>query len=115
MAKPVSISLNKFTASVQAAVKSAVAKHPKFNVPTPHGVSLSYLIRGIPVPDEILAKVTLAETQAFATEIAGQIAQAHPEALGAARPAGQTGAILSVGRYVLLGIPAPSEIIQFEA
>jgi len=24
-------------------------------------------------------------------------------------------AILSVGRYVLLGIPAPSEIIQFEA
>jgi hypothetical protein len=115
MAKPVSISLNKFTASVQAAVKSAVAKHPKFNVPTPHGVSLSYLIRGIPVPDEILAKVTLAETQAFATEIAGQIAQAHPEALGAARPAGQAGAILSVGRYVLLGIPAPSEIIQFEA
>src|SRR5437879_8602138 len=81
MAKPVSISLNKFTASVQAAVKSAVAKHPKFNVPTPHGVSVSYLIRGIPVPDEILAKVTLAETQAFATEIAGQIAQAHPEAL----------------------------------
>jgi hypothetical protein len=115
MAKPVSISLNKFTASVQAAVKSAVAKHPKFNVPTPHGVSVSYLIRGIPVPDEILAKVTLAETQAFATEIAGQIAQAHPEALGAARPAGQAGAILSVGRYVLLGIPAPSEIIQFEA
>jgi hypothetical protein len=57
----------------------------------------------------------LAETQAFATEIAGQIAQAHPEALGAARPAGQAGAILSVGRYVLLGIPAPSEIIQFEA
>jgi hypothetical protein len=115
MAKPVSISLNKFTASVQAAVKSAVAKHPKFNVPTPHGVSASYVIRGIPVPDEILAKVTLAETQAFATEIAGQIAQAHPEALGAARPAGQAGAILSVGRYVLLGIPAPSEIIQFEA
>ena len=61
MAKTVSISLNKFTASVQAAVKSAVAKHPKFNVPTPHGVSVSYLIRGIPVPDEILAKVTLAE------------------------------------------------------
>jgi hypothetical protein len=76
---------------------------------------VSDLIRGIPVPDEILAKVTLAETQAFATEIAGQIAQAHPEALGAARPAGQAGAILSVGRYVLLGIPAPSEIIQFEA
>jgi hypothetical protein len=76
---------------------------------------VSYLIRGIPVPDEILANVTLSETQAFATEVAGQIAQAHPEALGAARPAGQAGAILSVERYVLLGIPAPAEIIQFEA
>ena len=115
MAKPVSISLSKFTASVQAAVKAAVAKHPKFNLPTPHGVSVSYLIRGIPVPEEILAKVTLAETQAFATDVAGQIAQAHPEALGAARPPGQAGAILSVGRYVLLGIPAPSEIVQIEA
>src|SRR5229473_7569715 len=106
MAKPVSISLSKFTASVQAAVKAAAAKHPKFNLPTPHGVSVSYLIRGIPVPDEILAKVTLAETQAFATEIAGQIAQAHPEALGAARPPGQAGAILSVGRYVFFDVPA---------
>ncbi len=35
MAKPVSISLHKFTSSVQAAVKAAVAKHPKFKVPVP--------------------------------------------------------------------------------
>jgi hypothetical protein len=115
MAKPVSISLSKFTASVQAAVKAAAAKHPKFNLPTPHGVSMSYLIRGIPVPEEIVARVTLGETQAFATDVAGQIAQAHPEALGAAHPPGQAGAILSVGRYVLVGIPAPSEIVQIEA
>jgi hypothetical protein len=60
MDKPVSISLKAFTSSVQAAVKAAVAKHPKFNLPVPNGISVSYLIRGIPVPDEILAKVTMA-------------------------------------------------------
>jgi hypothetical protein len=32
MAQATSISLSKFTASVQAAVKAAVAKHPKFKV-----------------------------------------------------------------------------------
>jgi hypothetical protein len=115
MAKPVSISLSKFTSSVQAAVRAAAAKHPKFQLPTPHGVSVSYLIRGIPVPEEILAKVTLAETQAFATDVAADIAKANPEALGAAHQPGQAGAILSVGRYVLIGIPAPSQIVQIEA
>jgi hypothetical protein len=115
MAKPVSISLSKFTASVQAAVKAAVVKHPKFNLPTPHGVSMSYLIRGIPVPEEIVARVTLGETQAFATDVAAHIVQAHPEALSAVHQPGQAGAILSVGRHVILGIPAPSEIVQIEA
>ena len=115
MAKPVSISLHKFTASVQAAVKAAVAKHPKFQLPVPHGVSVAYLIRGIPVPDEILAKVTLGETQAFADDVASHIGQAHPEALAAARQTGPGGAILSVGRHVILGIPAPSEIVQIDA
>ena len=38
MAKPVSISLSKFTSSVQAAVKAAAAKHPKFQLPTPNGI-----------------------------------------------------------------------------
>jgi|SRR5215813_708405 len=115
MAKPVSISLNKFTASVQAAVKAAVAKHPKFNVPMPKAISVGYLIRGIPVPDEIVAKVTLGETQAFATEIATHIAQAHPEVLAAAHQATPGGVILSVGRHIIIGIPAPSEILQVEA
>ena len=115
MAKPVSISLHKFTSSVQAAVKAAVAKHPKFQIPTPKAVSVSYLIRGIPVPEEIVAKVTLGETQAFATDIAAHVAQAHPEALGAVHQPGQGGAILSIGRYVLIGIPAPSQIVQIEA
>lgn len=115
MAKPVSISLHKFTASVQAAVKAAVAKHPKFQLPVPHGVSFAYLIRGIPVPDEILAKVTLGETQAFAADVAAHIGQAHPEALAATRQAGQGGAVLSVGRHVILGIPAPPEVVQIDA
>lgn len=115
MAKPVSISLRKFTASVQAAVKAATAKHPKFQLPVPNAVSVSYLIRGIPVPDEIVAKVTLGETQAFATDVAAHIGQAHPEALGPGHQPGQAGAILSVGRYVLIGIPAPSQITQIEA
>jgi len=72
----------------------------------PNAVSVAYLIRGIPVPEEITSKVTLEETQAFATEIATHIVQAHPEALAAAHQAAQGGAILSVGRHVIIGIPA---------
>ena len=109
MAKPVSISLSKFTTSVQAAVKAAIAKHPKFNLQVPNAISVSYLIRGVPVPEEIASKVTLSETQAFATEIAADIAQAHPEALAAADPAVQGGTILSGGQHVIIGIPAPPE------
>jgi hypothetical protein len=114
MAKPVSISLSKFTTSVQTAVKAAMAKHPKFQFPVPNTISVSYLIRGIPVPEEIAAKVTLAETQAFAADIAGGLGQAHPEVLAAARATSQDGTILSVGRHIILGIPAPSELIQIE-
>jgi len=82
MAQVVSISLGKFTASVQAAVKAAVAKHPKFKVDVPNAVTVAYLIRGIPVPEGILSTVSMGETQAFATEVATHIAGAHPEALG---------------------------------
>ena len=114
MDKPVSISLHKFTTSVQAAVKAAVAKHPKFRqVPEPSAVSFAYLIRGVPVPDGILANVTVSEVQAFASDIAAQIGQAHPEALGAARQA--QGVVLSYGGHVTCGIPAVSDVVQFEA
>ena len=111
MAKPVSISLRKFTASVQAAVKAAVAKHPKFQVPAPNAVSFGYLIRGIPVAEEIVAKVTMAEMQA--SEVAGQIGQAHPEALAAGRGT-PVGAVLSVGHHVICGIPPIENVVQFE-
>src|ERR1700722_11245950 len=111
MAKPVSISLSKFTASVQAAVKAGVVKHPKFQAAAPKGVSFAYLIRGIPVAEEIVAKVTMAELQGFATEVAGQIGQAHPEALGLKAP---VGAVLSVGHHVICGIPPIEDVVQFE-
>jgi len=112
MDKPVSISLKAFTSSVQAAVKAAVAKHPKFNLPVPNGISVSYLIRGIPVPDEILAKVTMAETQAFAGEVAAHLGRAQAGGV-AARPATQ-GAVFSFGGHVIIGIPVPPEIMQFD-
>ncbi len=112
MAKPVSISTAKFATSVQAAVKAAMAKHPKFNFPVPTGVSVSYLIRGIPVPEEIAGRVTLGETQAFATEIASHLSSSVPN-LASLHQSGQ-GTILSVGRHILIGIPAPSEIVQLE-
>ena len=63
MAQAQSISLSHFTAAVQAAVKAAVQKHPKFKLDAPQGVTFSFLIRGIPVPESVLANVTLGETQ----------------------------------------------------
>jgi hypothetical protein len=114
MAQAGSISLSKFTTTVQAAVKAAVQKHPKFRIDLPHGITVSYLIRGVPVPDALLANVTLGETQAFANDVAAHIGAAHPEAFGAARgPAGQ-GAILSIGRHVIVGIPPLAETVIIE-
>ena len=115
MEKPVSISLKKFTASVQSAVTAATAKHPKFRaVHEPTAVSFTYLIRGFPLPDGVLSQVTLSEAQAFATDVAAQIGQAAPEALGAARQAPH-GVVLSFGGHVTCGIPAVSDEFQLEA
>ena len=105
MARAKSISLSKFTSSVQAAVKAAVRNHPKFKMAAPTSIAFGHLIRGIPVPDAILKKVTFGETQAFADDIAAQLGAAHPEAFAAPKGAGK-GAILSVGHHVILGIPA---------
>ena len=102
MAEAVSISLAKFTASVQSAVKAAVAKHPKFKMDPPDAVTMSYLIRGIPL-------------QSFATEIATHIAGAHPEMFAAAgRGAGTEGAILSIGRHLIVGIPPVVQTIRLK-
>ncbi len=111
MAQAPSISLSKFTASVQAAVKAAIAKHPKFQAEVPNAITVSYLIRGIPVSDAVLATVTLGETQAFANDIAAHVAREFPQAAAAA-PA--EGAIIAIGRHVVIGIPPAIQTIQVE-
>ena len=115
MAQAISMSLSKFTASVQAAVKAAIAKHPRFKIDVPNAVTVSYLIRGFPVPEAIMANVTLAEAQAFATDVAAHIAGSTPEAFAAAAhgPAPE-GAVLSVGRHIICGIPPVTFTVQLE-
>jgi hypothetical protein len=105
MDKPVSISLHHLTASVQAAVKAAAAKHPKFGpVPEPSGISFGNLIWGYPVPDGVLAQVTVGELQSYVTDVAAQIGQAGPQELGAALQA-QGGVFGFFGHVVHCGIP----------
>jgi hypothetical protein len=105
MAQAKSISLNQFTSAVQAAVRSAAQKHPKFKLEAPQGITFNYLIRGIPVPENILANVTFAETQAFADTV---VANIGPLAgfTADAKAAGGKGAIYSAGGHIIIGIPA---------
>jgi hypothetical protein len=113
MPQVVSISLSKFTSSVQSAVKAAMAKHPKFKSELPETISTDFLIWGYPPPDPILAKVTVAEVQAFADEVASGVLSAHPEAFAdrkAAHPAlpvgpgsPPKGAVFSAGGHVICG------------
>ena len=111
MAKAKSLSLGKFTSSVQAAVKAAAGKHPKFAVAAPTGITTTYLIRGIPIPDAIMNKVTLAETQAYADAIASRLAGAMPTALVATKTSGK-GAIISAGGHIIIGIPWGPEAVH---
>jgi hypothetical protein len=114
MARATSVSLAKFTAAVQAAVKAAVQKHPRFRMDPPSEVAVAYLIRGIPVPDEILNRVTVAETQDFADEIAARVAGSPAGRAFALGPrAGGKGAVLSLGGRVILGFPPPPEVLTF--
>lgn len=115
MAQAVSISLAKFTKSVQAAVKAAAAKHPKFKMDPPNAITVSYLIRGYPPLESIVANVSMGELQAYANEVAHQIAGAHPEVFTAAgQPQGEGGAVLSIGRHVLIGIPPVAQTFRLE-
>jgi hypothetical protein len=119
MAKATSISLSKLTSSVHAAVKAAAAQHPKFNkVEPPQGLTVSYLIRGFPLPDFLAATVTLGEAQAFADTVAGQVAGDNPVAFERTAAAASTttrGAVLSVGGHIICGFPPAVETIQVEA
>ena len=110
MAQAASISLSKFTETVQAAVKVAVQKHPKFKLEQPTQLSISYLIRGIPVPDAIAGNVTVRETQAFANEVAAQLGAGG--VIGAAGVGSAIeGTIYAQGRHLIIGIPAVPEVL----
>jgi hypothetical protein len=102
MAQAPSISLK----SLQAAVKAAVSEHPKFNLETPQNVTDSYLIRGIPVPELLVANVAFGEVQAFADAVAENIAAAQPEVRDhMAKTVKGKGAVSSAGGHVTVGIP----------
>jgi hypothetical protein len=111
MTQAKSISLSKFTETVQSAVKVAIQKHPKFNMELPPAIEFGYLIRGVPIPDPLVAKVTLAEAEAFANEVAAQIVTVQPEVLPEARIAGTQGhgVVYAAGHHVICGIPPVSD------
>jgi hypothetical protein len=114
MARATSVSVSKFTTAVQAAVKAAIQRHPKFKMDPPRAITVSYLIRGIPVPDEILANVTFAETQEFANDVAARVGGAAGRAFAIAPRPSPKGAILSLGGHVILGFPPPPDVLTFE-
>jgi hypothetical protein len=113
MAQAKSISLSQFTTAVQAAVKAAVQKHPKFKIDPPQAVAFSFLIRGIPVPETLVANVPFGETQAFANDIAAHLGGAQSEAVAGAAGGRAQGVIFSHGGHIILGIP-PIESFQLE-
>jgi hypothetical protein len=104
MAQAVSISLKKLTESVNNAVKAATAKHPKFKFEAVEGISVSYLIRGIPVPDGLLRTATLPELQSFATDVAQHVSAAHQGLVRGGGPAAE-GAVIAVGGRIIVGTP----------
>jgi hypothetical protein len=105
MAKAPSISVNKLSSAVQDAVKAAVEKHPKLKVETSM-LSLGYLIWGFPVPEHFSA-LTVRETQAFATDVAAGLGRGVGTALGSHLE----GAVLSHGGHLIIGFPAPPEVL----
>jgi hypothetical protein len=113
MAPAKSISLSQFTNAVKTAVKAASEKHPKFKAETNQGVVLSYLIRGIPFDEKLLANVTVAETQAYADDLAGHIASAQPGALTEALQKPK-GAIFGTGGHIVCGFYPGPEIYTLE-
>ena len=104
MAKATSVSVEKLTATVQAAVRAAIEKHPKFKVDPNTPLAQSYLIWGIPVPDAIAGGLTVRDTQAFAAEVASKLGPAVP---GAALE----GMFFSQRGHLIIGIPVPPEVL----
>jgi hypothetical protein len=105
MAKATSISATKLSDAVQDAVKAAVAAHPKLKV-EPTILSLGHLIWGFPVPEHFHT-LTVRETQAFATDVAAGLGRSVGTALGAHLE----GAVFSHGGHLIIGFPAPPEVL----
>jgi hypothetical protein len=103
-----SVSLAKFQEAVQAAVKSAVQKHPKFRMEAPNKLAVSYLIRGIPVPEALVANMSVKETQAFANDVAAELGRSVP---GIAAGGRVEGVLYSHGDHLIIGIPAITDIL----
>jgi len=102
--KATSISFEKLSTTVAAAVKAAVEKHPKIKVDATGPIAASYLIWGIPVPDQLAASLTIRETQEFANEVASK--------LGAGVGGGAVeGVVFSRGGHLILGFPVPPEVL----
>ena len=110
MAQAASISLSKFTASVQSAVKAAIAEHPKFRFEPPQSITIDFLIWGFPPPESVVANATLGEAQAFVDDVASHIGAAHPEAFARRNP-GVEGSVLSRGGHVICGIPPVTRVL----
>lgn len=105
MARATSISLSKFTATVQAAVAAAQQRNPKFSLDPIQGVTVSWTIRGIPIPWPLAEKFTMGEIQSFADDVAGHIGGEHPELLTAAAGSGAQGVVMTFGHHIICGIP----------
>lgn len=109
MARAQAVSLKEFTKAVHAAVKAAMDKHPKFKFEMPQEIAISYLIRGIPPPPELLANATISELQAFANDVAAGLGQFQSGgAVGAEAAARPQGVVYSTGGHIICGIP-PAE------
>ena len=104
MPRAASVSISKFSATVEEAVKTAVQKHPKFK--TDPGFAISHLIWGVPVPELLAANVTIKEAQSFAADLASQVSGGLPSA---ARVSGS--GLYSHDGFLILGFPAPPEVL----
>lgn len=104
MAKATSISVDKLSSAVQAAVKAAIEKNPKIKVDPNGPIAASYLIWGIPVPDAIAGALTIKETQQFANDVAAKLGGGVPGA-------SLEGVIFSHGGHLILGFPVPPEVL----
>src|SRR5262245_24407842 len=74
-----------------------------------NAVSVSYLIRGIPVPESLVAHATVAETRAFAQDIASHVGSSPGVAAAVGRPV--EAAVYSRGNHIIVGIPAAPDVL----